>query len=320
MYKPLISVIVPVYKAESTLERCVKSILAQTVSDLELILVDDGSPDNSGALCDEIAKNDPRVRVFHKENGGAASARNLGVDNLRGEFVSFVDSDDYIAPDMYEKMLPVLREHVLPYLDSGRIIVKQNAAEQKMNSDTLSVISGEEAIGRLLDWSGNCSLCTHVFRAEVFRDGFRIPEGRRVEDFIFCIRLFDRFQQEAYYDHAFYYVVQHAGSVTQSGGGSIFLDALYYADEAETLVAEKYPALSEKCAFFRFYCIGQLLINAKPPEFRTGSEEIGRHVGYLWRHISAFLKNRYLSKKYKLILLTACIHRRLPSILYRANK
>lgn len=95
----MISVIVPVYKAEKYLHRCVDSILAQSCSDFELLLIDDGSPDNSGAICDEYAAKDSRVRVFHKENGGVSSARNLGLDNARGEWITFCDSDDYVTSD-----------------------------------------------------------------------------------------------------------------------------------------------------------------------------------------------------------------------------
>ena len=97
--QPKISVIVPVYKAEKYLHRCVDSILSQTFTDFELILVNDGSPDNSGAICDEYAQKDNRVRVFHKENGGVSSARNLGLDNAEGEWITFVDSDDYIEQE-----------------------------------------------------------------------------------------------------------------------------------------------------------------------------------------------------------------------------
>lgn len=94
--QPKISVIVPVYKAEVYLHRCVDSILAQTFQDFEVLLVDDGSPDRSGEICDEYARKDQRVRVFHKENGGVSSARNLGLDNAKGEWATFVDSDDYV--------------------------------------------------------------------------------------------------------------------------------------------------------------------------------------------------------------------------------
>ena len=102
---PKISVIVPVYKAEKYLPQCVESILGQTFSDLELLLIDDGSPDRSGAMCDEYARQDPRVRVIHKENGGVSTARNAGLDAAAGDYITFVDSDDYIDACMYEKMI-----------------------------------------------------------------------------------------------------------------------------------------------------------------------------------------------------------------------
>ena len=99
MKKPLVSVIVPVYKVEKWLSRCVDSILAQTMEDFELLLIDDGSPDCSGEICDEYAVKDSRVRVFHKANGGVSSARNLGLDNAKGEWISFVDADDWVDVD-----------------------------------------------------------------------------------------------------------------------------------------------------------------------------------------------------------------------------
>ena len=103
--RPLFSVIVPVYKVEKYIHQCVDSILAQSFSDFELILVDDGSPDNCGAICEEYAAKDPRVKVVHKENGGLSDARNVGLEMATGEYVLFVDSDDWVAPDMYEKMV-----------------------------------------------------------------------------------------------------------------------------------------------------------------------------------------------------------------------
>ena len=101
---PAVSVIVPVYKAEKYLRKCVDSILAQTFRDFEVLLVDDGSPDGSGAICDEYARKDPRVRVFHKENGGVSSARQCGLDNARGEYTIHADPDDWVEPNMLEEL------------------------------------------------------------------------------------------------------------------------------------------------------------------------------------------------------------------------
>lgn len=104
-----ISIIVPVYKVEPYLRKCLDSILAQTFTNFEVILVDDGSPDNSGKICDEYAIKDSRVRVIHKENGGLSSARNAGIDIAQGKYLGFVDSDDYIAEDMYEVLYENLK-------------------------------------------------------------------------------------------------------------------------------------------------------------------------------------------------------------------
>ena len=98
---PLITVIVPVYNILEYLPRCVHSITGQTYRNLEILLVDDGSTDGTGELCDRLGEEDPRIRVFHKENGGSSTARNLALQHAKGEYVGFVDSDDYIEPDMY---------------------------------------------------------------------------------------------------------------------------------------------------------------------------------------------------------------------------
>lgn len=105
----MISVIVPVYKVEPYLDRCVRSIVEQTYTDLEIILVDDGSPDNCPAICDAWAERDSRVKVIHKQNGGLSDARNAGMDIATGEYIGFVDSDDWIAPEMYQILYNMLQ-------------------------------------------------------------------------------------------------------------------------------------------------------------------------------------------------------------------
>lgn len=111
MENPSISIIVPVYNIEEYLPRCIESILRQTYTNLQLVLVDDGSKDRSGALCDEYAKKDSRILVVHKENGGSSSARNRGIEVATGEYLGFVDSDDYVEPDMYGKMVTAILEN-----------------------------------------------------------------------------------------------------------------------------------------------------------------------------------------------------------------
>ena len=108
---PLVSVIVPVYNVEYVIENCIESILSQTFTDFELVLVDDGSPDNSGRICDEYAKKDDRVIVIHKENGGVSSARNVGIDRAKGKYICFVDSDDYVSKDYLKTLIDVKKNN-----------------------------------------------------------------------------------------------------------------------------------------------------------------------------------------------------------------
>ena len=107
----LVSVIIPVYNVEKFLDRCVRSVLAQTYNNLEIILVDDGSPDRSGEMCDSLAKEDSRIVVFHKQNGGVSDARNYGTTHAKGEYITFVDSDDYVAPNYVEYLMSLITKY-----------------------------------------------------------------------------------------------------------------------------------------------------------------------------------------------------------------
>lgn len=124
-----ISVIVPVYKAEKYLKKCLDSIINQTYKDLEIILIDDGSPDNSGTICDEYAKKDKRIKVIHKENGGDSSARNVGLKEATGKYITTIDSDDWIEIDAYEKMLNVLQKYKVDIVRCGFFKNYENRTE-----------------------------------------------------------------------------------------------------------------------------------------------------------------------------------------------
>lgn len=150
----MISVIIPVYKAEPHLRRCVDSVLAQTYRDFELILVDDGSPDNCGVMCDEYGKKDRRVRVLHKENGGVSAARNAGLDAAEGKFISFVDSDDWLHPQMLELLMKAVEESDADAVTISNIWVKDEyVTPVKYDYDQISkrVLSGTIIKERMYD-------------------------------------------------------------------------------------------------------------------------------------------------------------------------
>lgn len=163
---PKISVIVPVYNTEQYLPRCIDSILDQTFTDFELLLIDDGSKDNSGKICDEYAAKDSRIRVFHKENGGVSSARNMGLDNALGKWVTFVDSDDWIEPKGLE---------LLKNASEADIIIGEILFEKDGTTSFLSNTSNKtgkdlyELVSTQIDHSAFCSPCAKLFSANLIR-------------------------------------------------------------------------------------------------------------------------------------------------------
>ena len=176
---PLISVIVPVYKVEPYLARCVDSILAQTLPDFELWLVDDGSPDGCPALCDAYAARDERVRVIHKKNGGLSSARNAALDKFTGQHVCFVDSDDYIAPDALETMFAALCETDADVAVGNMRSFDETGKEGAFYAptETRTVMEGDEMLSTL---NQPCAP-NRLYKAAIYR-ALRFPEGRLYED------------------------------------------------------------------------------------------------------------------------------------------
>ena len=179
-----ISVIVPVYNVENYIRECLDSILAQTVSSFELILIDDGSTDNSGRICDEYAQQDERIRVIHKENGGLSSARNKGLDEATGDYVCFIDSDDTLKPDFLEKLYDGILQHNsdLAFCD----IDAKKLTDWSMEIGHIDEITFEEARRWLYDqYSREYVLmviaCDKLYAKELF-DGLRFPLGRLHED------------------------------------------------------------------------------------------------------------------------------------------
>lgn len=192
----LISVIVPVYNVEEYLDRCVESIVCQTYSNIEILLIDDGSEDRSGNMCDVWAQKDSRIKVFHKENGGLSSVRNWGLKNIRGEFVTFVDSDDYIDLDMYETMIKAMDKDVdivscgtvseLP----GRMKKRNQLLFMPVDKKKLAKYDWGEGISELLlARSFSFSVCDKLFRRYLFENVY-FPVGRSSEDVLVVFHIF----------------------------------------------------------------------------------------------------------------------------------
>lgn len=182
--EPLISVIVPIYKVERYLRKCVESILHQTYSRLEVILVDDGSPDGCGKICDEYAAADSRVKVIHKENGGLSDARNAGIDIASGDFFSFIDSDDWIEPDTYEAMVKAAEKYGAKLVCAGRFDEEEatGIAAVGLCPEKEEFVPAKELIRRIFRWDHLDSAAWDKLYARALFEQIRYPVGRVVED------------------------------------------------------------------------------------------------------------------------------------------
>ena len=203
MNQPLISVIVPVYKAEAYLDKCVQSIRNQTYANLEIILVNDGSPDRCGEMCDAYAKEDARIRVFHKVNGGQSSARNLGLDQMRGEYVGFVDSDDWIEPDMYSHLYNLIDKHKGQIACCG---ITKDYPDGKFSyfnylypqDNQVRVMQTSEALRETLqNFRVTYSPCDKLYHKDCFI-GLRMTEGKNYEDMEILPKWVERAQTVVY--------------------------------------------------------------------------------------------------------------------------
>ena len=186
--RPLLSVIIPVYNVEKYLNKCIQSIVNQTYTNLEIILVNDGSIDSSPAICEEWAKRDSRVRVIHKENGGAGDSRNAALDTVKSPLIGIVDSDDYILPDMYEKLYNAMIENDadMSICSFSRVDANDNPLPRKriMPESHCKVVSREEALNTFTKppyYSEYELLWTKLYKSEIFK-GIRFPKGNKHDD------------------------------------------------------------------------------------------------------------------------------------------
>ncbi len=217
---PELSIIVPIYKVEKYLDECIQSILHQTFTDLELILVDDGSPDACPQMCDAAAEQDSRVRVIHQKNGGLSAARNTGIEAARGNWLGFVDSDDFVAPDFYEKLY-----NAAVNADADCAVCSvQLIHEDGSRMDTppqWKVYGGGytgEDILKTITWQNNAPYLVawnKLYRREVFRT-LHYPVGRINEDVFVFAELFDTIKKVACVEQPLYFYRQRTGSIMQS--------------------------------------------------------------------------------------------------------
>ena len=239
--QPLVSVIVPVYNAEEYLDRCVKSLLGQTLSNIEIILVDDGSTDRSGVMCERYAQQDERVNVFHQSNSGVAVARQRGVDMAQGLFSIHVDPDDWVELTMLEELYAKAVECQADMVICNFVAVypkKSKPSTQRLGDD----LSPKACLNNLLQNKMNGSLCTKLIRTELYRKfDIRFVGGLNYcEDYLVCAKMFMHDIKVAYHDKALYYYDQivNNNSITRIYTVETLYQRLKFIDELRQVIGE----------------------------------------------------------------------------------
>lgn len=244
MNNPLISVIVPIYKVEEYLHRCVDSILAQTYTNLEVILVDDGSPDKCPMICDQYAVEDARVRVIHKLNGGLSSARNAGIDIAKGEYIGFVDSDDYIYPEMYQRLYnDIVTFDVKLAFCQPNMCYNGQTPQDGMTRPT-KLMSSNELIPYCLRRNIWFSAWTKLYDRSLF-DEIRYPEGLTNEDYPVTIPIFDVCQKVAVNYNPMYNYWVREGSICTSALNVRKFDCIKTSDMVLQYMKDRHPEWNE---------------------------------------------------------------------------
>ena len=303
-----ISIIVPVYKVEKYLKKCVDSILAQTFSDFELILVDDGSPDNSGRICDDYAKKDARVRVVHKQNGGLSSARNAGIEVAKGKYLGFVDSDDYIAEDMYELLYKAITKEEADLSICGIYDVYEGK-DPIIKPTIKKTVTAEEAL--LLILQGNI-ISVHavnkLYKRELFST-IRYPEGKYHEDSFIIVDLLNQCHKVAIDSEQKYYYYHRLGSINTESFSEKQFEFIEALENNEIKLKDRSQeikkAAHQRVCFANFLVLDKIIVANV-----TDRPETKEIVSYLRHNFRFIMENEIFTKsrKFSTLLLMISLH------------
>jgi glycosyltransferase involved in cell wall biosynthesis len=305
---PKISIIVPVYKVEPYLRKCIDSILAQTFKDLELLLIDDGSPDNCGAICEEYALMDSRIRVVHKENGGLSDARNKGLEIAKGDYVGFVDSDDWIEEDMYELLYNMCVSNNCEIANCTSTIYFKNRTV-KNGTHPLTIHNREEAMkvmleGKLYDevvW-------TKLIKRDLLKN-IRFNKGIIYEDTAFTYQVIHKSSRVCCIGAPKYHYVKRENSTMDQAVKNIRIDAVLIYEEMYNFMAKHYPKLINLVILKlanNALAVLDLITSSQNLDFYK--DDYYRVSKILNRHFSQTIKLKDYPRNLKLLLFATKLH------------
>ena len=244
---PLISVIVPVYNVEAWLPRCVDSILSQTYENLEILLVDDGSTDDSGLICEEYAKKDTRIRVIHKENGGLSSARNSGLDAASGEYIGFVDSDDWIEPRMYQRLGEAITgtDSDIASCGARRVWADERPDQDLCGGSRDGILDGDDAMKALITTDGLVqTVWNKLYRSDIAK-AVSFPVGQLYEDEFWSWRVFALAKRVVTVEGSYYNYLQRDSGIMGMGFSAKSVSVIGAKTDRQKYIEEHRPGLTD---------------------------------------------------------------------------
>ena len=239
-------IIVPVYNVENFLDRCIESLLNQKYTNYGVILVDDGSTDNSGKMCDSYARNHSIVKVVHRKNGGLSYARNTGVNHSKAEYITFVDSDDYVSTTYLDDLICGLSDAEIEMSAIGIVSISNSSNSFKKNElkKTIKLNTQDALMHMCYRKYIGFSACGKLFKREIVLK-YPFPEGRLHEDMYTTFKLIGECKYIGYYDSTDYYYVQNEGEgITSSSYSEQHMDAVYAAKDICSYIDRNYPGIS----------------------------------------------------------------------------
>lgn len=291
----MISVIVPVYKVEKFLSICVQSIQMQTYSDWELILVDDGSPDCCGEMCDQFACQDPRIRVVHKTNGGLADARNAGTAVALGEYIVYVDSDDWVAPQMLELLLTQAQSTSADVVVCDLLKTSNEDVTFPPAHGAVQEFTGPQAMERMLYQTGfDTSACGKLYCAELVKK-FPFPKGKLYEDLFTVYKILFAARRVVWLPQVLYAYRKNPDSIMNRSFDCRNLDELDAADEIVAFVQHNCPQYLPAANSRKFSSYSQVLRWMKNVPVSTLETEQTRQI--IWRFLKEY-RVRMMTDKY----------------------
>lgn len=300
---PLISVIIPVYNVCKYLAKCIDSVINQTYNNLEIILINDGSTDDSGSLCDYYATTDKRITVIHQHNNGLSAARNRGLDICKGEYIIFVDSDDWVSLQIIEILLRDINSYHVKMSISAFQKITHSMKEPGYSVNTIDLIKKNDAIPRMLlgEW---WSACCKLYHKSIFNE-LRFPVGKTNEDYAVMIRIFEQCDYITYNTTKLYYYLERENSICTSALNIRKFDEVYNGLDVADYVRTAHPDFIHQAEYNLAASLIKMISSVYLDKTRSYLHLLPELYSILNNNFSNFICSQYIPFKQKVFLYVA---------------